>query len=111
MPQAMVFILSACADQAELINRNLPAASYQIFDLLPGSDDDLAKESYMRHFSDGGKVTLSRLSHHRNSSLFNVLDDVVWKTAITPFGPVVGPIVVSISQVLLSFYYSFSIQL
>jgi hypothetical protein len=85
----MAFIVSACADQAELINRSLPSQSSpcSLIDVLPGLESDLNKLQFRQALTDGKKGLPSLIG--KESPLLKVLEEFVWN-AVNPFGSVVN---------------------
>lgn len=91
--QAIIFVLSACADQAELINDMLQGnKSYWVIDLFPNGEENIAQTKYGKALADGGDKCLSPLIEI-NSFVLAALDKVVWKGSnLTVCGSKVGPI-------------------
>ena len=86
-------VISACADQAELINRSLPSDvinnPYHITDVLPGGKDNLSQQKYTNGFSRGGKREMAPLIG-LESPVYSTLEEVVWEGNPTVFGKVVS---------------------
>lgn len=90
--QAMVYVVAACADQAEEINRilknNEKQSPYHLFEVLPGGAESLKDTLVPKKFSDGTETTLSSLFGSASLAL-DAIQEVAWNSNNNFFGPVV----------------------
>ena len=104
----MAFIISACADQAELITRNMAGnpPSYRLVDLFLGGEKDLTTSRCLNGLGAGTEQSMLYLVC-KESPLINVLQKVIWKTS-NPFGSVVclHKFYNKVQPLILIFYYS-----
>lgn len=74
----MVFLVAACADQAELINKSLvPNKTYRVYDLLPGGENDLVMPESLIAFGNGNPDSLCSIII--NPDLFKVINRILLK--------------------------------
>ena len=89
----MVYVLKACADQAEAINLALPGGvkdkGYSIFDILPKGEESLKEKRYRDGLGNGAFFAISPLIP-QNSAVFKPLQTVAWKGLPNVFGNTVG---------------------
>ena len=85
----MVFVVSACVEQAESINKKLPRNSSPccLVDVAPGLEKNPKDTMSVSRLRAGIQIDLLQ-SIDRNSLMKNVLDEVIWK-AVTSFSSVV----------------------
>jgi hypothetical protein len=73
-----VFFVTACADQAELINKSLKSdKAYNIYDLLPGGESDFVKPDLIKAFADGSPESLSNIIS--SPELFKTISSILSK--------------------------------
>lgn len=103
-----MFIVSACADQAELINKELPAefSPCRLIDVLPGLETDLTQLMFRQALIDGTKKLLP-VKIGKESPLLKVLQEFVWNQP-NPFGPVVNFLQLTKHGYLFLFYFKVS---
>ena len=75
---AIAYILSSCADQTELINRNLPnGVSYSIDNLLEGGDEAFSLPKNSKDFGLGEKKALEQVIIS-DTPLYVAIEKMVW---------------------------------
>jgi hypothetical protein len=88
----MVYVVAACADQAEEINRILAKDGkkqpYHLFEVLPGGEGSLNDPTLVKKFADGTEKSL--LGHIGvGSVVLTTIQKVAWNKKTDIFGPVV----------------------
>lgn len=86
--QIIVFVMSACADQAEMINGSLSNGSYSLDDLLAGGEAAFAGSKFAKEFGEGSRKSLASVIKG-NTPLFESIEKMVWNTSLSMLGPVV----------------------
>jgi hypothetical protein len=86
-----VHVISACADQSELINATLPPTAihnpYHILEVLPGGEKDMTNMKYTTALQDGSQKLMLPLL---GISIIETMKNAVWNDKPTVFGLRVG---------------------
>lgn len=88
-----MFVVAACADQAEEINRllkldNKPRVPYHILDVLPNGENSLEVNTTAKSMGEGTEGSLNKLIGP-SSSVYTTIKKVAWENENNTFGPVV----------------------
>jgi hypothetical protein len=90
--QAICYVLNACVEQAELLNKAIfPLASYSLDDLLVGGETTFRKAALSKVFGLGTDKALSNIIKP-NTPISEAIKKLVWEpsTFTHIFGKVVG---------------------
>ena len=87
----MAYVIAICANQAEAIESSLPddiIRPYNIHEILPRGDEDLAQSKYRTGLTNGSRTSLGPLIDN-SSRVFSAIQKVAWSGSPTAFGCVV----------------------
>ena len=87
--QAIAYVLNACADQAEILNKLEPGQKpYNIQTLFKKGERDLIEPAMVACLGHGSRLHLSE-DIKKNMLLYNNIKHLIWETELSIFGKVV----------------------